>query len=293
MKPTIGFVGLGLMGGSLSRHLLAAGFELIVHDADPDKVEAVVKAGGTAAGAPEQIASQVDIIVLSLPDSKVVSAVVNDALRLFEIGRQGLIVLDTSTAAPAVSVAMAAKLGERGIEMLDSTISGTATMCAAKESLFMVGGTKEAYEQCVPLFAAMAKDSIYMGPSGTGAAIKLVVNLVLALNRMALAEGLTLARKAGLDQAQTLDVLKKSAAYSKAMDQKGPRMVNRHFVPPEGLLGMQYKDVQLMLELGDKLNCPLPLLSLNAAALAAEIAKGRDHWDTSDIISYYDERADG
>jgi len=279
------------MGGSLSRHLIAAGYQLIVHDADPAKVDAVVKAGATPASTPDQIAPQVDVIVLSLPDSKVVKVVINESLRLLETGRKGLIVLDTSTASPAESVAIASSLGERGIDMLDSTISGTATMCAAKESLFMVGGRQEAYAQCVPLFAAMAKDSIYMGASGTGAAIKLVVNLVLALNRMALAEGLTLARKAGIDQAQTLEVLKKSAAYSKAMDQKGPRMVNRHFVPPEGLVGMQYKDVQLMLELGAKLNCPLPLLTLNASALAAEISKGREDWDTSDIISYYDELA--
>lgn len=293
MKPRVGFVGLGLMGGSLSRHLLAAGYELIVHDADRSKVDAIVQAGATAASAPDQIAPQVDVIVLSLPDSSVVNAVIDESLRLVETGREGLIVLDTSTAAPTDSIAIANRLGERGIEMLDSTISGTATMCAAKESLFMVGGKREAYERCVPLFAAMAKDSIYMGASGTGAAIKLVVNLVLALNRMALAEGLTLARKAGIDQAQTLEVLKKSAAYSKAMDQKGTRMVNRHFVPPEGLVGMQYKDVQLMLELGEKSNCPLPLLTLNAAALAAEISKGRENWDTSDIISYYDEIAKG
>ena len=146
-------------------------------------------------------------------------------------------------------------------------------------------------EQDEPLFAAMSREWIYMGDNGTGAAIKLVVNLVLALNRMALAEGLTLAKKAGLDQLQTLEVLKKSAAFSKSMDQKGYRMVNRHFLPPEGPLAMHYKDVQLMLALGAKLCCPLPLLSLHAQALASEISKGRGAWDTSDIISFYAELA--
>lgn len=291
MKQTIGFIGLGLMGGSLARFLLSAGYALTVHDADPAKVEAIVKAGGRTVSAPDQIPAQVDVIILSLPDSNVVSKVVNESLRLFDTGKPGLIVLDTSTADPSVSVALAARLRHKKIEMLDSTISGTSTMCAAKQSLLMVGGKREIFEKCVPIFAAMSGEWTYVGESGTGAAIKLVVNLVLALNRMALAEGLTLAKKAGLDQAQTLEVLKKSAAYSKSMDQKGGRMVNRDFVPPEGLLAMQHKDVQLMLTLGEKLACPLPLLSLNAQALASEIARGRGDWDTSDIISYYDELA--
>jgi len=291
MTPRIGFIGLGLMGGSLARHLLSAGFSLTAYDVDPAKVEAIVKAGGKTVNSPDQIAPQVDVIILSLPNSQVVSQVVNDSLRLFETGRTGLMVLDTSTADPALSAELAAQLTQKGVEMLDATISGTSTMCAAKESLFMVGGKKEIFEQCEPLFAAMAKEWIYMGDNGTGAAIKLVVNLVLALNRMALAEGLTLAKKAGLDQLQTLEVLKKSAAYSKSMDQKGYRMVNRHFVPPEGPLAMHYKDVRLMLALGAKLDCPLPLLSLNAQALASEISKGRGEWDTSDIISFYDELA--
>ena len=291
MKQRIGYIGLGLMGGSLARHLLSAGYSLTVHDTGSAKVEAIVKAGAKTVRSPDQLAAQADVIIMSLPDSQVVSQVVNESLRLFETGRKGLIVLDTSTADPAISAALAAKLRQKGIEMLDSTISGTSTMCAAKESLFMVGGKKEVFEQCVPLFAAMSREWVYMGANGTGAAIKLVVNLVLALNRMALAEGLTLAKKTGLDQMQTLEVLKKSAAYSKSMDQKGDRMVNRHFVPPEGSLAMHYKDIQLMLALGAKLACPLPLLSLNAQALASEIAKGRGDWDTSDIISYYDELA--
>lgn len=293
MKQRIGFVGLGLMGGSLSRHLLSAGFPVTALDTDTAKVNAVVKAGAKTVSSPDQLAAQVDVIILSLPNSQVVGQVVNESLRLFETGRKGLIVLDTSTADPAISAELAAKLRQKEIEMLDSTISGTSTMCAAKESLFMVGGKKEVFEQCEPLFAAMAREWVYMGESGTGAAIKLVVNLVLALSRMALAEGLTLAKKAGLDQSQTLEVLKKSAAYSKSMDQKGSRMVNRHFLPPEGHLAMQYKDVQLILTLGAKLACNLPLLNLNAQALASEIAKGRGDWDTSDIISYYDEPANG
>jgi 3-hydroxyisobutyrate dehydrogenase-like beta-hydroxyacid dehydrogenase len=128
-----------------------------------------------------------------------------------------------------------------------------------------------------------------MGESGTGTATKLVVNLVLAINRMGLAEGLTLARKAGLDPLKTLEILKKSAAGSKAMDQKGYRMVNETFFPPIGHLSTHYKDVKLILSYAASLNCPMPLASVNAQALASEMSKGRGDRDSSAIISFYND----
>jgi 3-hydroxyisobutyrate dehydrogenase-like beta-hydroxyacid dehydrogenase len=288
MKQRIGFVGVGLMGGWLARHLLSAGFLVTAHDIDPAKVKAIVQAGGVKAKSPDRIAAQVDVIIMSLPNSTIVNDVVKNSLKLFDTGRKGLIVLDATTADPDMSVELSSQLRQKGIEMLDSTISGTSDMCAVKDTIFMVGGKKEIFEACEPIFAAMSREWIYMGDNGSGAVIKLIVNLVLSLNRMALAEGLTLAKKAGLDQGQTLGVLKKSAAFSKIMDQKGDRMVNRQFLPPAGHLAIHYKDVRLMLALGAKLDCPLPLLSLDAQALASEMCKGRGQWDSSDIISFYD-----
>jgi 3-hydroxyisobutyrate dehydrogenase-like beta-hydroxyacid dehydrogenase len=288
MKQRIGFVGVGLMGGWLARHLLSAGFSVTAHDIDPAKVRAIVKAGGRKAKSADRIAGEVDVIILSLPNSTVVNDVVENSLKLFDTGRKGLIVLDATTADPAMSIELSSRLEKKGIDMLDSTVSGTSDMCAAKDTLFMVGGKKKIFEVCEPIFAAMSREWIYMGKSGSGAVIKLVVNLVLSLNRMALAEGLTLAKKAGLDQGQTLGVLKKSAAFSKVMDQKGDRMVERRFLPPSGHLAIHYKDVRLMLALGARLDCPLPLLSLDAQALASEMCKGRGQWDSSDIISFYD-----
>ncbi len=290
MKQRIGFIGVGLMGSAMARNLLAAGFSVTAHDIDSAKVEAIVKAGGKKVSSPDQIPPQVDVIIMSLPNSPHVTQAVKD-MKLFETGRKGLIVLDASTIDLEVSAELVAQLRQKGIEMLDSTVSGTPEMCAARENIFMVGGKKEIFEQCENIFAAISKEWIYMGDNGSGLVIKLVVNLVLALNRMALAEGLTLAKKAGLDQLQALEVLKKSAAYSKAMDQKGYRMVNKQFVPPIGRLANTIKSLRLALAMGAKLNCPLPLLSLNVQALTSEIAKGRSEWDSSDIISFYSELA--
>ena len=287
MSKRVAVVGVGLMGSSLAKHLVAAGYPVIVHDLDPAKVETLVKLGAKKARAADQIAAEADVIMLSLPNSHIVNDVLTNSLKLFETGREGLIVVDTSTPDPDMSVQMAARLRERGIEMLDGTISGTSEMFAEKNAIFMVGGAEPAYRECEPLFLAASKAAFHMGGNGTGANTKLVVNLVLSLNRMALAEGLTLAAKAGLDQAQALKVLKQSAAYSSAMDQKGERMVKRNFLKPASALSTSYKDSRLILGLGAKLDCPLPLMSLYVQALASEVAKGKTALDPATIIDFY------
>lgn len=291
MGKSIAVVGVGLMGSSLAKHLLSASFPVIVHDADPAKVDALVHLGAKKAASPAEIASEVDVVMLSLPNSHVVNDVITNSLKLLDTGRKGLVLVDCSTPDPDMSIAMADRLRERGIEMLDGTISGTSEMFAEKDAIFMVGGNETAFRTCEPIFAAASKEAFYMGPNGTGANTKLVVNLVLSLNRMALAEGLTLAAKAGLDQAQTLKVLKKSAAASRAMDQKGERMVKKNFSKPASALSTSYKDSRLILALGAKLDCPLPLMSLYVQALASEVSKGRTERDPATIISFYSELA--
>jgi len=289
----IGFVGLGLMGGGMVRNLLAAGFPVVGYDLDPAKVEALVPAGISVADDPAAMADAVDVILLSLPNSHVVDAVAADVLQLFAKDRQGLILIDTTTADPILSQALSVRLEAKGVTMLDATISGTSRMCAARDVTFMVGGSRQAFETCEPIFAALGKQSFYMGGNGTGASAKLVVNLVLGLNRMVLAEGLSLAKKAGMDPHRALEVLKGSAAYSSAMDQKGLKMVEGDLRVPEGKLGFHLKDVRLMLELGQRVNAPLPLTALHAQALGSEVAKGRAEWDNADIISFYEELGGG
>jgi 3-hydroxyisobutyrate dehydrogenase-like beta-hydroxyacid dehydrogenase len=291
MSKRIAVVGVGLMGTSLAKHLVNAGFPVIVHDTDPAKVDAMVKLGAKKASRPEQIAAEVDVIMLSLPNSHIVDDVLINTLNLLETGRKGLIVVDCSTPDPDMSIATAARLRERGIEMLDGTISGTSEMFAEKDAIFMVGGSEAAFNACEPIFAAASREAFYMGVNGTGANTKLVVNLVLSLNRMALAEGLTLAAKAGLDQAQALKVLKQSAAASRAMEQKGDRMVKKNFLKPASALSTSYKDSRLILALGAKLDCPLPLMSIYVQALASEVSKGKSHLDPATIISFYSELA--
>lgn len=288
-KKRIGFVGLGLMGSGMTKNLLSAGYSVIGYDIEEGKVDALVRKGGQKGTSPEQIPPSVDVIILSLPNSHVVNQVVKDSLRLFETGRKGLILLDTTTADPVMSEELAVQLREKGIEMLDATLSGTSTMCAERDLTIMVGGNEEPFKECAPIFSSIGRRAFYMGKNGNGALTKLIVNLVLGLHRMVLAEGLTLANKAGMDPYRTLEVLKDSAAYSKAMDQKGLKMIEKDFLPPESKLAFHLKDVRLMLDLGHRVNAPLILSSLHAQALRSEIAKGRGEWDISDIISFYED----
>ena len=261
------------------------------YDLDPEKINQAVIKGAKRVEDLSALSHQVKVIILSLPNSSIAQDVMINCLKLLEGNHEGLIILDTTTADPEVTINLAAQLQKKSIELLDATISGTSEMLAAKDAIFMVGGSQLAYQQCETLMLQMGREVFYMGKSGAGAAIKLVVNLVLAINRMGLAEGLTLARKAGLDPLQTLEILKKSAAGSKAMDQKGYRMVNETFYPPIGHLSTHYKDVRLMLSYAATLDCPLPLASINAQALASEISKGRGNRDSSAIISFYNDLA--
>jgi len=287
----IGFVGLGLMGKGMVGNLLSSGFAVMGYDIDPSQIAAAVEMGAAGCQDPADLIDKVDVIMLSLPNSHVVTDVVSNGLKLFRAGEKKPIVIDTTTADPLLSAELAGKLKEKGIEMLDATISGTSKMCAEKDITFMVGGSQAVYEECVPIFSAMGNRRYYLGKNGSGALMKLIVNLVLGLNRMVLAEGLSLGRKAGMDLQGLLEVLKDSAAYSRAMDMKGVKMIEQDFLPPEGKLAFHLKDVRLILDLASRLNFPLPLSSLHAQALTSQTAKDRGEWDNSAIIAFYNDLA--
>ncbi len=289
MNTTIGFVGLGLMGGGMARNLIGSGFRVIGYDLDSDKIAEFIAAGGEKSEDPEAMAAQVDVIILSLPNSNVVDQVVYNTIRLNKTQRENLILIDTTTADPGMSKTLASQLQEKGVAMLDATISGTSKMCAEKDITFMVGGDKGIFQECENIFSALAVQTFYLGPNGSGALMKLIVNLVLGLNRMVLAEGLSLGKSAGVDAVQMLNVLKNSAAYSKAVDMKGLKMTSEDFLPAEGKLAFHLKDVRLMLDLSRQLNFPLPLSCLHAQALTSLVAKGRGEWDNSAIISFYND----
>ncbi len=263
----VGIIGMGLMGGALRKMLGDAGVAIRGWDCDASRC---VNAQSAA-----DVFGPCDRVFLCLPDSNAVRSVLGEAVL-----RAGQIVIDTSTGDPEETAALGAELAARGVHYLDATISGSSAQVLRREVLVMAGGDAKVFEQCRDLFAIFARDVAHVGPSGCGAKMKLVTNLVLGLNRAALAEGLAFAGQLGLDAAQTLDIMRRSMAGSRIMDSKGDKMVARDFTP-QAKLSQHLKDVRLMLAATP---LHLPLSEAHRQLLEKAVALGHGDLDNSAII---------
>ena len=270
----LGVIGLGLMGRALAGRLLAAGVTVVGFDRDPAAGRAL---GGTVPLSPAEVALTAPVLFLSLPDHHAVAAVVSD---MGSSLRPGHIIIDTSTGDPAAAGALGDELAARGVTYFDAAISGNSEQLARGDVLVMAGGDAAAFDSCRPLFATFARDAIHCGPCGAGARMKLVTNLVLGLNRAALAEGLAFAGATGVEPAVALAVLLKSAAYSRIMDVKGEKMVTGDFTP-HAKLSQHAKDVRLMLAASP---IPLPLSETHARLLAKAESLGFGNADNASVI---------
>ncbi len=284
MAERVGVVGLGLMGSALSAALLRAGFEVQGCDIDPARAEELKGRGGHPASSPRGAAAGARFAVLSLLHSGIVREVCLGRDGLAEGAGEGLIVIDTSTSRPEDSAQIARELRERGVAFLDASLSGTSRDAWERNLVAMVGGEAGDFERARPLLAAFARSVYHLGPSGAGARTKLIVNLVLGLNRLALAEGLVLGMKAGMEMETLLAVLKDSAAYSRAMDQRGERMVRADYGSPLSRVRQHHKDVRLILEQGRRFGAPTLLSAVHQQVLQAAEAGGLAEADTSAII---------
>jgi len=273
----IGLIGTGLMGAAIAERLLGAGLRVLAWDVDAGRLQACAADAAEGASA---VARRCGRIVLSLPDSRVVEDVIAE---ISPSGRRGGVILDTSTGRPEDAVRFASGLRECGVDYLDATISGSSEQLRRGQALAMVGGDAAAQARCGDIFAALGGPMVAVGDSGAAARMKLVTNLVLGLNRAALAEGLALAESLGLDAERTAVILKASAAYSRIMDSKADKMVRREFTPV-ARLSQHLKDVELMLEAGESAGLDLPLTEAHRAILGRAVAAGFGDHDNSAII---------
>jgi 3-hydroxyisobutyrate dehydrogenase-like beta-hydroxyacid dehydrogenase len=280
MHPAVGLIGLGLMGGALADRLLGAGQRVIGWDIDAERRAALREHGGEVARDAQEVFSSCSRVVLSLPSHREVGDVVRAAGAA--LGR-GLTIIDTTTGDPASSEELAKILSEQGIIYLDATISGSSAQVRAGSATLMVGGDADSFAACADIFALVGPQTFHTGPAGTGAKMKLVTNLVLGLNRAALAEGLAFAESAGLDLTLSLEVMRGSAAYSRIMDTKGERMVRGEFAP-DARLSQHLKDVRLIVDIGRHAGLPMPLSAAHRAVLEEAEAAGYGELDNSAII---------
>jgi 3-hydroxyisobutyrate dehydrogenase-like beta-hydroxyacid dehydrogenase len=279
----VAVIGLGIMGSRMAGRLLAAGFPLRGFDPDPARLSEFEAAGGALAGSPDEVVRGCWSVLLSLPNSDVSRRVCLGENGIAASGVSPLLVLDATTGRPEDAIENAAGLAKVGIEYADSTVSGNAPVAAAGELVVMVGGSAEAYARARPVLEAIGRSHHHVGPVGAGARIKLIVNHVLAIHRMALAEGLVVAELAGLDLASTLAVLKDSVAYSMAMDLWGERIIAGDHDPPSARLRQSHKDARLIVEHGEALGASLDLIRVVEAALAEGEDNGLADLDNSAV----------
>jgi 3-hydroxyisobutyrate dehydrogenase-like beta-hydroxyacid dehydrogenase len=272
----VAIIGVGLVGSALADRFIAAGWSVAGFDRRP---ETLGVPGLTAADSARSAAASAPLVVLSLPDSDVVDAVIRD----IEPVLRGRIVIDTTTGDPDRMEALGERLHAAGIAYVDATIAGSSRQVRDGTVVVMAGGDADTVRQCERLFARFAAKWFHIGPRGAGARMKLVVNLVLGLNRAVLAEGLAFANASGLDATLALEVLRSGAAYSRAMDVKGPKMLAGDFTP-EARLSQHHKDVRLILDAAKRAGMELPLSQVHAALLRKLEDRGFGDEDNSAII---------
>jgi len=281
-KP-IGLIGIGLVGAALAERLLAHGHDVIGYDIAPPQCDRLRQLGGRAADSPRHVAEAVDDLLLSLPDTNVVRHVIEGPSGVLAAQRTPAYIIDTTTGDPNETAELAARLAQQGCHFLDATISGASSQVRTGDVVIMVGGAPDAFQQCEALLNTLAKRIFYMGPSGCGSKTKLATNLVLGLNRLALAEGLVFAEKLGLDPDAFLDVLRAGPAYSVAMDVKGRKMLEGDFTP-QSRIRQHRKDVSLILQYARAQNQDLPLSHAHFDILDSAIAAGDGDLDTAAVL---------
>jgi 3-hydroxyisobutyrate dehydrogenase-like beta-hydroxyacid dehydrogenase len=289
VADNIGLIGLGLVGTALAERLLADGFDVVGFDIDSEKCKHFKKLGGKAVNNPAQVAEKADRIILSLPETETVLQVVEGTAGILEAGKLPRYIIDTTTGDPEETMALVQRLKEKDIYFLDAPFSGSSMQIQDKKIVFMVGGDKTAFEDCRDIFQALADKIFYLGASGNGSRAKLASNLILGLNRLALAEGLIFASKLGLEPQVFLELLKVTPAYSAAMDVKGKKMLDGDFTP-QARLRQHHKDVSIILKYAENLEQELPLSKVHLDVLEKAIAAGDGELDNSAVIREIERR---
>ncbi len=290
MAQVIGFIGLGIMGRPMARNLLKAGYSLVVHSRSRGPVDEIVKAGAKAAASARDVAAQCDVLVTMLPNSPEVDLVALGPNGIIEGARRGLIFADMSTISPIVSQKIAKALEPKGVAMLDAPVSGGEKGAIDGALSIMVGGDKEVFERVLPIFQAMGKTITLLGPLGFGGFTKLANQIIVAVNLTALAEALTLGKKAGLDRDLLLTALAGGLAGSKCLEQKRANYVSNTY-NPGFTIDLHYKDLGLIMESARALGVPLPATAVVQELFNALRVKGRGGLDHSGVITLLEDLA--
>ncbi len=279
----VGLIGLGIMGSAIAPNLLAAGFQVIGFDVSSERMQAFVQAGGTAATSPRDVGRQADIVISLLPHPSALQAAVLGEDGLEAAGRDGLILIESSTF--TIEDKEAVKARAQRVTVLDCPLSGTGAQAATKDLLVYASGDPKAIERCTQVFNGFAKAHHQVGAFGNGSRMKFVANLLVAIHNVAAAEAFALGVKAGLDAQTIYRVIADGAGGSRMFTVRGPQMVANHYEPATMKVETWQKDMKIIADFAAQVEAPTPLFHATAPIYNTAMAQGRGAQDTAAVFA--------
>jgi 3-hydroxyisobutyrate dehydrogenase-like beta-hydroxyacid dehydrogenase len=290
MAGKVGFIGLGAMGGPMALNLVKAGFALVVNDIDAAKTEPLKARGAEVAASAQAVAAAADRTIVIVETTEQAEAVIIGAHGIIRGARPGHIVLCMATIDPFAARSFADRLAALGIAMIDAPVSGGTGRAQSGELSVIAGGAADVFAKCEDLFAAMGNRSFHVGPLGSGLAMKLVNNMLVQVNTVAVAEALVLGVKAGLDPQTIYEVVRVSTGASAAWELRVPRILKGDFVPG-GTIDISYKDQELETAFAKRLGVPLLLANVTQQVYQMARAQGLNKQDGSAIVKIFEQMA--
>jgi len=286
MKPTVGLIGLGLMGKPMGHNFLKAGFPLVVWNRSAAKADDLVRSGAKLGANPRDVAAQADVLFTIVSDPPALEEVLNGANGVFAGLRRGSIYIESSTISPDLARKTAAACAERGIDFLDAPVTGGTWGAEKGELLFMIGGKAETLERAKPVLEAVGKKFFLLGPNGAGQTVKLAMNLILALQVDALAEAIALVSASGVAGERLVEVMQASMARSGVLDVKAPLILKNEF-PASFPLRLMHKDIRLALELAKQQGVTLPAAAAAYVTYSAVKDSSNDDPDFAAVARFW------
>ena len=279
----IAFIGLGIMGSPMAVHLANAGHTVAGYNITPDKTGPLVAAGGRAAESIQDAVAEADVVCVMVPDSPDVQQVLAGEGGVFDSAKPGTLVIDFSSIRPDVTVTLARQAQERGFRLLDAPVSGGEAGAKNAALSIMVGGSAEDFAAAAPVFEAVGKTVVHVGPSGSGQTVKAANQLIVAANIQALSEAVVFLEAYGVDTEAALEVLGGGLAGSKVLDQKKGNLLGRSF-EPGFRIALHHKDLGIVTAAAREAGVVVPLGSLVAQLMASAVANGDGGLDHSALL---------
>ena len=280
----VGFIGIGLMGSQMTRKLLEGGYLLTVWNRKKEKAGPLLSAGAKWADSPRAVAQASEVVITMVTDSAASEEVICGKNGVLEGSHPGLVLIDMGSIAPEMSRSIAERARAQGIPMLDAPVTGNPKVASEGKLGIMVGGPKETFDACLPIFEKMGVKIIHVGENGKGTTLKLINNLIMGVAIEAVAEALVLAAKAGIDPQKVMEITSVGGARTGAMETRGGRMIQHDFSPHFSVNNM-HKDLSSALKLGEEVGVSLPAASISREMLRAAKSQGKGDMDSCVVVT--------